>query len=206
MKADEVQSAVLDSTDNVFSAYCKQMWMTPNREDIKTNLKLLFKVCQKSMSISLNNIACLRHISRNMENEWSRINSLPSCSLKSKNCQTSLMSLMSLLFSSKIWIQGLPHNQRTSRHSSRSSRRSVTRVLESSDVHRWRPPMHRSLSRDLPWKTRWNCSMCIYRGFWRKIFMILQVQSIRLLARIRTLEQIQMQIVNYLLQNGEIWL
>ena len=55
MKADEVQSAVLDSTDNVFSAYCKQMWMTPNREDIKTNLKLLFKVCpgcQKSMSIS----------------------------------------------------------------------------------------------------------------------------------------------------------
>jgi NMD protein affecting ribosome stability and mRNA decay len=100
MKADEVQSAVLDSTDNVFSAYCKQTWMTPNREDIKTNLKLLFKVCpgcQKSMSISLNSIVFLRQISRNME-----IDSLPSCSLKSKNCQTSLMSLMSLLFSSKI--------------------------------------------------------------------------------------------------------
>jgi hypothetical protein len=51
MKADEVKKVVLSSTDTLITAFCKTMWQTPNREELKIVLTSFFKVCQPCFCI-----------------------------------------------------------------------------------------------------------------------------------------------------------
>jgi hypothetical protein len=53
IKADEVQWAVLDSEDTMFTAFCKAMWQTPNRRELTDVLTSYFIVFKSMSSLSL---------------------------------------------------------------------------------------------------------------------------------------------------------